>query len=324
VIQSKDIAPQRSRQQNLVLVVLLMLLSARLCPSVLARFQSEIPVFVTASFTDKNGLFIENLAAEEIQIFENDQPRKLEFLARDEIPAAYGLLFDKAIVPEFMDQERAIPGSLSTATSAKSLAYGLIDKFLGRQILWVGAYDRELQVVLNFNSDAYQAKDAIQRIGGSRKIQDAFLYGAFLPALQALKLRQERRRVLILFIDAVDHDTANSKIRPMRNLISSSNVELFAVSFASRMGSGVGRLPALGSEATLKDLSGLTAGNFYALTQYRDHLEDLVRSMFNHIRTLYTLGFQSTSRADQPSRLVIRCLRTGSKVKHRLTTPNPG
>ena len=37
------------------------------------------PVYVTASFVDKNNLFIESLSNDEVQVLENGQVRRIEF-----------------------------------------------------------------------------------------------------------------------------------------------------------------------------------------------------------------------------------------------------
>ena len=130
--------------------------------------------------------------------------------------------------------------------------------------------------------------------------------------------RSEKRRVLLLLLDTIDASSAG-KAKSMRNLLASSNIELFIISFASKMSSGRQTVRHNMSEAILKDLAVATSGDAFSSAAYSNHLEDLSRRIYNHVRTLYTFGFQSEPSTDKPTRLSIRCLRAGTKVKHHPT-----
>jgi hypothetical protein len=119
-------------------------------------------------------------------------------------------------------------------------------------------------------------------------------------------------------MDTLDMSTAG-KLKPLKNLLSSSNVELFVVSFASKLGSGRGGLSPALSQASLRELTQLTSGEAFFMSDYRDHYEDATRRIFNEIRTFYTLGFESESSPEKPARLSIRCTVPGSKVRHHPT-----
>lgn len=275
----------------------------------------EAPAYATASLTDRNNLFIENLGLDEIQIFENDKLRKIELLAKDELPTVYGILFDRSMLTDSWESDRTRAMTFSTAVSGRDIAYELIDKYLGRHVVWVGVYGKELEVALDFSIDGFRAKEAIQQLRGTRRPQDSFLYGALFAAVQKMNERTEKRRVLLVFLDTVDPETAQ-KGKALRNLFSSSNVELFIVSFASKLGGKQWGMHPQMNQAFLKDLAQVTAGDAYFAADYRDHLEDISRRIYNQIRTLYTFGFQSELRSGIPARLTIKCSRPGSKIKH--------
>jgi hypothetical protein len=281
--------------------------------------QSE--VFVTASFVDKNNLFIENLGQDEVQVLENDQPRPIEYMAAQEVPTVYGILFDRSLVPA--SEETAPMGgalNISKASASRNLAYELIDKELGRQTLWVGAYGRDLQVVLDFTPDAFRAKEAIQRIPGNRGREESFLYSALFTSVMRMKDRNEKRRVIIAFVDTLDVETLD-KSKPLKNLLSSSNVELFFVCFAARVGSiGGGPGQAL-TQAGLKSFTQCTAGEALFVGDFRDHLDELTRRFHNYLRTFYTFGIKSEAQSGKATKLTIRCARPGSRVRHHPNTP---
>lgn len=281
-----------------------------------AAFAQTRQVYVTASLVDRNRLFIENLTPDELQVFEDGKSRKIEFIAMEQLPTVYGILIERALMPEAdVDSQSAMAG----ATLAKDILFQLIDKYLGRQQVWVGTYQRDPEGLLDFTGDSFQMKEAIQNLAGPRRAAESYLYPALFSAVQKMCERSEKRRVLLLFLEAMDTDTAG-KIRPLRNLLASSNIELFAVSFTSRLSSRSGLQPAL-SDASLKELSEATAGEVFSAGQSREHPEDVVRRLLLQMRTLYTFGFESTSPPDKPGKMVIQCSRPDSRVKHHPIVP---
>lgn len=282
-------------------------------------FAQKSQVFVTATLTDRRGLFIEDLDQQEVQIMESGQPRRLEFMAREEVPTVYGMLFDRELLQHEDNQRWGSRLEVSSTNAARNLAYQLIDKYVGRQTVWVGLYDRELQVALDFSTDGFRAKDAIQRMAGGRATQEPFLYSALYSSVMRMKDRNERRRVLLLFLNLVDSETA-SRVKPLKNLLSSSNIELFIVTFASQLGSGTGLNSSM-SRSALNELAQATAGEMFLAGDYRDHLDDITQHIYNQLRTFYTFGFESESAADAPAKLTIRCTRPGSRVKCHPNVP---
>lgn len=279
---------------------------------------ARAPVYVTASFQDRNGIFIENLSLSEVQVFEDGKARPIEFMAQEQIAAVYGILIERAIVPGSQVQDRnrySAPGLISV----QDISYELIDKYLGRQAIWVGAYERELEIVLDTTTDGFLAKSAIQQIRGSRQTDDSFLYPALFAAVAKMSDRSERRRILIVFLQALDRETAG-KLKPLKNLLSSSNVEVFLVSSAPKSGITAGMAPAM-SQAALREIAQVTCGEVFFTTDYREHLDDITRRMLHQIRTFYTFGFESESGVDNPAKLSIRCGLPGSKVKHHPVVP---
>lgn len=286
----------------------------------LAWVASPSAVYVTASFQDRNGLFLENLSKADLQVTEDGKAREIEFLAMDELPVVYGLIFERGLIPDYDRQDRrTIVDQIPGIRSAQEVAYELIDKHLGKQAVWVGAYEQELEVVLDTTTDGFRAKDAIHRLPGVRR-PESFLYSALFSAIQKMSERAERRRVVVVFLDQVDARTVE-KIQPLKNLLSASNVELFTVSFASRTAVGRDGLSGVLSQAALKDLAKTTCGEAFFAADYREHLDDISRRLLSQIRTFYTIGYQSEANPDKGAKLAIRCVVPGSKAKHHPAVP---
>lgn len=241
-------------------------------------------------------------------------------MAGEEVPTVCGLLFDRALLQYEENVRFGSAQSIPSTNSAKSLAYGLIDKYLGRQSVWVGVYERELQIAMDFSTDGFRAKDAIQRMSGRHMTEEPFLYPALYSSVMRMKDRNEKRRVLILFLDLLDSETI-ARLKPLKNLLSSSNIEVFIVTFASRLGSGGPGLNPVMSQSGLKELAQATAGDAFFAADYKDHLDDISKHIYNQLRTFYTFGFESTSPPNAPTKLTIRCTRPGSKVKCRPNVP---
>jgi hypothetical protein len=306
--------PRTDRTPGIAIAALLL---ALLSPTL---FPQAAPVYVTCSFQDKNGLFLENLTPADIQVFEDGRPASIEFLAMDQMQVVYGLIFEKGLITDSQWQDRrtelhATPG----IKSAQDMAYELIDKRLGQQAVWVAAYDRELEVVLEPTTDGFQAKDAIHVIRGVRH-PNSSLYSALFSGIQKMAERSEKRRILLVFLDQVDADTVG-KMRPLKNLISGSNVEVFTISFGSRTGAGRDGLSAVASQGALRDLAKVSCGEAFFAAEYREHLDDISRRLLQQIRTLHTIGFHSSSASQNGGKLLIRCSAPGSRVKHHPTIP---
>lgn len=277
------------------------------------------PVFVTASFLGKNRMYLEDLSREEIRVFENGQPREIEFFAGDEVPTAYGVLFDRSFLPLPYEDLRRDPNVIPSSMAATNTAYQLIDQVLGRQIGWVGIYAKELKIELDFTQDSGRIKDVIQQLRGERTTDESSLYRALFSAVRKMSPRNEKRRVLVLFLEILDSE-AGSKLKPLKNLVSASNVELFIADFAvSRFSSSRGMPPAQ-SEACLRELAGVTAGGAYFSKV--EGIEGLGRRIGNQIRTFYTIGFNAEATSDQPAALKIECTRPGTKVACHPVVPN--
>jgi len=95
------------------------------------------PVFVTASFLDRNRLYVENLGRDEIRIFENDQPREVQYMAGREVPMVYGLLFDPYVLPQLFEEPGRDSYGVSIATAAGNVAYQVMDQAFVGQSGWL-------------------------------------------------------------------------------------------------------------------------------------------------------------------------------------------
>ena len=283
---------------------------ALMAPCWTVHAAGKTPVYVTASLTDKNRLYIEDLTQQEIQVFENGTAREIEFLAGPELPTAYGVLFQQALLPKHWEDDRL---ARSGGLSIRDVLYELIDKHLAKQSIWVATYDRELKMALEPTVGRDRVKESIQQLYSRRKGADPFLYAALFEAVQIMAQRSEKRRVILLFLDSLDVESAG-KSKAIKNLLSVSNVELFVVSFATKLHQTNWGTPYAMNRAGLKGLARSTAGDAYFALEYGPHSTDLSRRLYNHIRTLYTLGFTSTSSDEKPTPLRIECIRPGSKV----------
>jgi len=301
------------------LATIIVLLASLLSWTALAVPAQKRPVFVTASFFGKNHMYLEDLSREEIRIFEDGQPREVEFFAGDEVPTVYGILFDRSFLPLPFDEPRVDPNAIPSSMAATSAAYQMIDQVLGRQIGWVGTYDQDLKVEIDFTQDSGRVKDLIQRLRGERSMAEPSFYRALFSAVKKMNPRNEKRRILILFLDVLDPE-AGSKLKPMKNLLSASNVELFVADFAGSRLRGDRGMPPAQSEACLRELAGVTAGGAYF--SKTEGIEGLGRRISNQIRTFYTIGFQAESPGDRPAALKIECTRPGTKVAFHPLVPN--
>ena len=293
------------------MAVIGLLLALLFSPVADNRSAQSTAIFVTASFQDENRLYLENLSRDEVRVYENGKLRDVEFLASKEVPVAYGLLWDRSLLPQPFDDPLAGRYGIPSATAAANVAYQLLDKALGRHVGWVATYDSDFRLAMDFTQDTGFIKDTIQQLRGERLTEDPVLYGALLTAVKKLSQRNEKRRVLIVFLEYLDFQTSG-RLKPLKNLLSASNVELFIASFAASNVASSHGLPPIQSEAALRELAGVTAGGAYL--SLREGIEGLGRRISYQVASYYTIGFQAVSPPDQPGKLKIECTRPGTKV----------
>jgi hypothetical protein len=277
-------------------------------------------VYVTASFTNEDSLFIEDLRPDEVQILENDKPQKIELLLREEIPTIYGLLFDRSLLGEDHSVGSSYrPEIPSAATAARDMAFDLIDRYLRGNRMWIASYDKTFHFAVMSTTDGFAAKDAIHQMSLSSPADEVFAYSGIYSAVMEMNKCSEKRRVIILLLDTLDQESLG-KIPQLQNILSMSNVELISISFASRLSTRSG-IPAEMNRAALAKLAQATSGEAYFSADSGGHPEDLVRQIYNRIRTLYTLGFESDAPTETKTKLLILCTRSGSRVRHHAFIP---
>ena len=269
------------------------------------------PVFVTASFLDRNRLYVENLGRDEIRIFENDQPREVQYMAGREVPMVYGLLFDPYVLPQLFEEPGRDSYGVSIATAAGNVAYQVMDQAFVGQSGWLGTYGDDLQVNVDFVPDSGRIKDALQMLAVERLSREPSLYTALFTAAKKMSRRNEKRRILILFIEVLDSRTGD-RLKALKNLLGSSNIELFVASFTRSRLPGDHGMPLAKSEASLRELADATAGAAYFTP--RETIEGMGRRISYQISSFYTVGFESTSTIDKPGKLRIECTRPNVKV----------
>ncbi len=294
-----------------------LLLALMLCRPATAEPAAKTPIFVTASFLDKNRLFVENLNRNEVHVYEDGKPREIEYFAGTEVPLAYCLLFDRDILPQSVSDLGLVQNNVSNATAALNVAYQLVDLTLGSQVGCVAVYDKEMHVVQDFISDGGLVKEVIQQLRGQRSMESSSLYGSLFAAVNKLGQRNEKRRVLVLFINFLDTDTG-TRLKPLKNLLAASNLEFFVACFATKTGNGRD-LPPPQNEASLRELASGTAGDVYF--SQMEGIDSLGRRIASQIRTFYTIGFESEAPPDKPAKLTIECTRPGVKVKTHPVVP---
>src|SRR5262249_39706267 len=149
----------------------------------------------------------------------------------------------------------------------------------------------------------------------------SFLYAGVFGAVRKMAERNEKRRILLVILERMDAETTG-KMKLLKNLLSASNIELFFLSYASKLTPGKpGQLTGSMSDASLIELAQTTTGEAFAALEYREHPDDIVRRLHNLLRTYYTFGFESESPAEAPAKLLIKCLRPGAKSKHHSVVP---
>ena len=280
------------------------------------KLQTDL-VAVDVSVTDKDGNFLRKLKAEDFTVFEDNEPRKLDFFEASEetaltrsLAVVFALDTSGSIKPEEIAKQREALESFTKLVRPES-------------VFAVIAFNNEIRVLQDFTSDVAKLSQGFKRIGqveGSTRIF-ASIDRAVSMLKRAPRFRSGRRlrRVVIVITDGFDNvDTTDQQ-----DLIRRANdaeVTVYSITLPSYM-------PGLGDNQrsmTLLDVSRIvpqTGGADFS-ADAKD-FTPVFRAIAEEIRSSYTIAFyppDSNRRNGRVHQIRIECRKSGAIVRASRTS----
>jgi Ca-activated chloride channel family protein len=280
------------------------------------KLQTDL-VAIDVTVTDKDGNFVRKLSAEDFVVYEDNEPRKVDFFEASEetaltrsLAVVFALDTSGSIKPEEIAKEREATESFTRLVRPES-------------VFAVIGFNNDIRVLQDFTSDVTKLSQGFRRIGqveGSTRLF-ASIDRAVSMLKRAPRFRSGRRlrRVVIVITDGFDNvDTTDQQ-----DLIRRANdaeVTVYSITLPSYM-------PGLGANQrsmTLLDVARIvpqTGGaDFSADTK---DFTPVFKAIAEEIRSSYTLAFyppEKNRRDGRVHQVRIECKKPGAIVRASRTS----
>jgi Ca-activated chloride channel homolog len=228
-------------------------------------------VTLTVTVVDSRGVFVPGLSREQFTIYDEGQPRPIEFFSSDDVPATIGLVIDSS---GSMRSQRA------TVTAAASAFAGMshpLDEFFTmnfNEAVWPG-----LPARVRFTEDRNQLYDALAAAPAQGMTA---LYDAIDRALDHLSMGARERKALIVVSDGGDNASRRTFEDALAHARRTSAV-IYGVTLFDRDDHDA-------KPRLVKRLAQETGGRAFAPRSDRE-VHDAFEHIAREIRSAYTIGF---------------------------------
>lgn len=200
-------------------------------PPLTLRIDTDL-VVVDVTVTDKQGNYVRDLRADEFQLLENGQPRKIDFFTMtDESTLSRPLAAVFAL---------DVSGSLKPQETAtlRGAALKFTELMHGDSVFAALAFNYDVKILQNFTNDPHKIEHAFAKLdfGGSTRIYDALDRAVAMLAKHSLRTRQGRplRRVVIVITDGFDSASIIDK-KELARRAKEAGVTIYSITLPSYM-----------------------------------------------------------------------------------------
>ena len=233
-------------------------------------------VVLNVTVTDLNEKFISGLKAENFKIFEDRTAQTIVSFGVEETPFTAAILLDMSgsMIPKMSLAKAACSRFASGIRTGDTIAiYG----FKGFKV-------KQLQ-------DFTEVKDVDPLVWDTDADGNTPLYDAVVTAAQALALRPEQRRAILVISDGADTSSKASFDQALR-AANAANATIYTVDFSdAAVGVGINHDPGM---QIIRDFANKTGGRFFT-TPGGGKLRDAFESTVDELRHQYTIVYEPTN-----------------------------
>jgi Ca-activated chloride channel family protein len=279
-------------------------------PTTTIRIDTDL-VMINVTATDKNGDYVRDLRADEFQVFEDGQRRKIDFFSvNDEstltrpLAVVFALDLSGSLKPEEI-------------TTLHSAARKFTELMKGDSVFAALSFNDKVKVEQDFTSDVNKIEKAfarMNRFGGSTRLYDAVDKAVTMLDRRAPRFRKGRplRHVVIVISDGFD----SASIIDRRELIRRANaagVTVYSITLPSYMLSP--------SKSTDRVITPFDASRIVPATGGKDfsaNVSDftpIFRALAEEIRASYALAYYPDVRDGKYRELRVATSRIGVQLR---------
>jgi Ca-activated chloride channel homolog len=238
-------------------------------------FRSQVnEVTLSATVLDSRRHLVTNLAETNFAVYEDNQPQKITFFKRQDIPVSIGIVVDNS-------------GSMRTKRAAVTKAV----------LNLIQASNPQDEVfVVNFNDDPYLDQDFTNKIPPLREALDRVdsrggtaLYDAVIASADHLaKGAKKEKKVLLVITDGVDNESRESLESAIRKVQDDNGPTIYTIGILGDE-PGVKR-----AKRALQSLSDQTGGVAFFPKDLME-VDEISQEVARDIRNQYTLTYKPTN-----------------------------
>ncbi|HEX8068486.1 MAG TPA: VWA domain-containing protein [Pyrinomonadaceae bacterium] len=262
---------------------------------------------------DRNNRPVNDVRQDEFRVYEDNQPQKIEYFTREEVPISYGLVIDNSgsirpMLNQVIDAGRTIINSNKSGDETFLVRFVSSDK---------------IEVLQDFTADQNALMDALDNLyveGGQTAIIDAVLLSAERVSeyKKGNELADRRRRALILVTDGEDRDSYY-KTEQLFERLREMDVQLYVIGFVNELDSQGGFIRKSSKEKAVNLINKLateTGGRAFfpnSLSELPQIAQDITRDL----RTQYVISYYPTNKARDGQFHAIRVQVAGNDKKDK-------
>lgn len=238
-------------------------------------FRSQVnEVTLSATVLDSRRHLVTNLAETNFAVYEDNQPQKITFFRRQDIPVSIGIVVDNS-------------GSMRTKRAAVTKAV----------LNLIQASNPQDEVfVVNFNDDPYLDQDFTNQLGPLREALDRVdsrggtaLYDAVIASADHLaKGAKKDKKVLLVVTDGVDNESRESLESAVRKVQDDNGPTIYTIGILGDE-PGIKR-----AKRALQSLSDQTGGVAFFPKDLME-VDEISQEVARDIRNQYTLTYKPTN-----------------------------
>ena len=274
-------------------------------------------VNVVATVVDKDGAYMDNLKAEDFQLFEDNKEQKVSFFAHDRrIPISVGVLVDTS-----GSMRHKLQQALQTVREV-SLALSPQDE------MFLLTFDDNVEMRQKFTSNP---QDIQRTLRGIRSGGETAVYDAIKMGLTEMKSARNNKKILLLVSDGFDTKSKTNAVQ-VQEMLKRSEAMVYSIGIDDDDND-----PATQRDTRyhiyyymLGQLSGISGGQVYKMYTGRNYaLDGLAQVLLEELHQQYTLSYYPTAENDASWRkLEVKVRRPGAQIRTRtgyyVSQPGPG
>jgi len=222
---------------------------------------------------DRSHSFVTDLDKSAFTIFENDQPQKISFFRREDVPVALGILIDNS-------------GSMrDKRDKVNSAALNLVRFGNPNDEVFVVNFSDEYYLDQGFTGNVAKLREALEKVDtrGRTALYDTLLASADYEKTHA----HLQKRILFVVTDGEDNASRSTLEEAVRSLQQENGLTVYAIGL-------LGEERRTRAREALETIAQRTGGLVFLPTSL-DEVDEISRTVAHDIRNQYTIGYRPTT-----------------------------